>query len=249
MEEFIKQFLDVGDGFSRGVGYGFGHGFGPGNGNGYGGVGYGDGAGDGAGNGAGDGGGDNYGPSADVGYGPGAGYGFNNGAGFGDGAGDGIKSFNDDKVYLIDDTQTIIKQIRGDVAKGYILQSDLTLTPTVVVKQHNKFAHGETLHQAYEALQEKLFDDSTEAERIEAFIKEFPHLDRDYRAKDLFRWHHILTGSCEQGRLAFCRDREINLDKDYFSVYEFINLTRDSYGGDVIKKLEETLNSENRNQK
>ena len=234
MEDFIKQFLNVGSGGDDGDGSG------DGSGNGYGG--YGDGVGHGDGSGHGRGSGNGYG-----GYG--RGYGDGSGNGYGDSYGDGIKSFNDDKVYLIDDTKTIIKQIRGDVAKGYILQSDLTLTPTVVVKQNNKFAHGETLHLAYEALQEKLFDDSTEAERIEAFIKEFPHLDRDYRAKDLFRWHHILTGSCEQGRLAFCRDREINLDKDYFSVYEFINLTRDSYGGDVIKKLEETINSENINQK
>ena len=163
---------------------------------------------------------------------------------YGDGNGYGVNIFNRDKVYLIDNTPTIIKNIRGNVAQGFILQSDLTLTPTYVVKENDKFAHGTTLHEAYEAFKEKLYDDSTEEERIDAFIKEFPNLNTEYPAKDLFHWHHILTGSCKQGRLAFCHDRDINLDKDYFTVYEFINLTRSSYGGEVIEKLEETINKQ-----
>lgn len=185
-------------------------------------------------------------------YGNGNGDGCGSGFGYGDGDGSGsdycsgkdINIFNRDKVYLIDNTPTIIKNIRGNVAQGFILQSDLTLTPTYVVKENDKYAHGTTLHEAYEALQEKLYDDRTEEERIDAFIKEFPHLNTGYPAKDLFHWHHILTGSCKQGRLAFCHDRGINLDKDYFTVYEFINLTRSSYGAEVIEKLEETINKQ-----
>ena len=229
MENRIKLFLDIGfDCF-----------FGNGNGDGYGG-GYGTGCGFGGGAGDGSGSGDDYG----YGSGDGCGTGCGTGCGFGGGAGDGVNIFNRDKVYLIDNTPTIIKNIRGNVAQGFILQSDLTLTPTYVVKENDKYAHGTTLHEAYEALKEKLYDDSTEEERIDAFIKEFPHLNTEYPAKDLFHWHHILTGSCKQGRLAFCHDRGINLDKDYFTVYEFINLTRSSYGAEVIEKLEETINKQ-----
>lgn len=86
------------------------------------------------------------------------------GSGSGYGYGDGIKTFNGDKVYIIDDIPTIIKHIHDNVAKGYILNDDFTLTKTFVAKENGKFAHGETLHDAFASLQEKLYDDSTEEE-------------------------------------------------------------------------------------
>lgn len=55
--------------------------------------------------------------------------------------------------------------------------------------------------------------------------------------KELFYWHHVLTGSCEQGRLSFCINKGIDIEKDSFTIYEFIELTKESYNGDIIKKL------------
>ena len=101
-----------------------------------------------------------YGDGYGSGYGDGDGSG--DGSGYGDGYGDGIKTFNGDKVYIIDDIPTIIKHIHDNVAKGYILNDDFTLTKTFVAKENGKFAHGETLHDAFASLQEKLYDDSTE---------------------------------------------------------------------------------------
>ena len=100
------------------------------------------------------------------------------------------------------------------------------------------FAHGDTLHDAFTALQEKLYDDSTEEERIEAFRKKFPEYDTLYPNRDLFAYHHVLTGSCRMGRESFCKDKGIGLDGST-TVREFIELTKDSYGGDVICKLPE----------
>lgn len=169
------------------------------------------------------------------GYGDGSGY----GSGYGDGYGDGygIKSFCGKEVYLIDDMQTIIESVRGNIAKGYILQSDLTLTPCHVVKENGKFAHGNTLREAFEALQEKLYDDSTEEERLKKFREHFPDFSAKYPARELFTWHHVLTGSCKAGREAFCRDNGIDIGKDTFTIHEFVALTRNSYGGETIKKL------------
>lgn len=161
------------------------------------------------------------------------------GSGYGYGDGDGVKTFCGKNVYLVDGIQTIIESVRGNVAKGYILQSDLTLTPCCVVNENDKFAHGETLHEAFEALQEKLYDNSTEEERILKFREHFPDFSKKYPARELFVWHHVLTGSCKMGRKAFCRDKGIDVDKDEFTVYEFIELTKDSYGGDTVKKLKE----------
>ena len=212
MEEQIKLFLSSGSGSGSGDGSGYGSGYGSGDGSG---SGYGSGSGD----------GDGYG------------YGSGSGSGYGDGSGYGIKTFNGDKVYIIDGIHTITKHIHDNVAKGYILNDDFTLTETFVAKENGKFAHGETLHDAFASLQEKLYDVSTEEERIEAFKKHFPDFTKKVSAKELFYWHHVLTGSCKQGRLSFCINKGIDIDKDAYTIYEFIELTKNSYNGNIIKKL------------
>ena len=159
--------------------------------------------------------------------------------GYGDGSGDGsgVKMFNGDTVYMIDDVPTIIKAIHSNIAKGFILNRDFTLEESFVVKGNNQFAHGKTLHEAVESLQEKLYDDSTEEERLEAFKEHFKDFSQTYSAKELFHWHHVLTGPCKQGREAFCRSHGIDLEKDFFTIDQFVRLTKDSYGGETIVKL------------
>lgn len=232
MEEQIRKFLSIYSGYGYGSGYGSGSGYGDG-------YGYGYGSGDGSGYGSGDGYGDGYGSGSGYGYGygDGSGYGSGYGDGYGSGYGDGIKTFNGDKVYIIDDIPTIIKHVHDNVAKGYILNDDFTLTETFVAKRNGKFAHGETLHEAFASLQEKLYDDSTEEERLEAFKKHFQDFTKKVSAKELFHWHHVLTGSCKQGRLSFCANKGIDIDNDTYTVHEFIELTQYSYGGDIIRKL------------
>lgn len=172
-----------------------------------------------------------------VSYGDGDGYGYGSGSGCGYGYGDGIKMFNGDTVYMIDDVPTIIKAIHSNIAKGFILNRDFTLEETFVAKGNNQFAHGKTLHEAVLSLQEKLYDDSTEEERIEAFKAYFKDFSQTYSAKELFHWHHVLTGSCKQGREAFCRSHGIDLEKDFFTIDQFVRLTKNSYGGETIVKL------------
>ena len=192
------------------------------------------------------------------GYGSGAGYiscsglgcGYASSSGCGDGSGgdhgsgDGIKSFNGQTVDHIDRVPTILTSIIGNVAKGFIVRSDFSLAPTFVCKQDNTFAHGETLHKAREALLEKLFDDMPTDERIAAFCKEFkPGVKRP--AMDFFSWHHRLTGSCEQGRREFAREHDVDIDRDEMTPEEFFALTRDSYGGSIIRQTEEAFAASN----
>ncbi len=240
MEDRIKQFLNIG----YGSGYGYGDGSGSGDGSGYGsgyGDGYGSGSGDGSGYGYGDGDGYGYGDGSGSGYGDGDGSGYGDGDGYGygygDGYGDGVKSINGNSIYVLDNIPTIITNVKSNIAKGFILHSDLSLIPCFIVKENNQFSHGNTLHEAFESLQEKLYDDSTEEERIDKFKEHFSDFSKKYSAKDLFIWHHVLTGSCKVGREAFCKDKGIDVDNDRFTVYEFIELTKNSYGGDIIKKL------------
>ena len=49
-------------------------------------------------------------------------------------------------------------------------------------------------------------------------------------------WHHRLTGSCEMGRRAFAERHNVDLNGS-MTVAEFIRLTENDYGGNVIRKL------------
>lgn len=199
------------------------------------------------------GGGGGNGFSNGCGNGCGSGYGIGIGVSNGDGDGetdsycygDGISQYDNDNVYLIDGIQTIIKHIHGNIAEGFILNSDLTLTHCYVVKQDNEFAHDKTIHEAEEALRSKLFANLSDEARIDAFCAEFNITDR-YPATTLFEWHHRLTGSCLMGREAFCRDRGIDVDNSSFTVAEFYDKTRHSYRGELIEKMWEQINKENR---
>lgn len=228
LEKQIQEFLKVDYGSGAGDGSGCGSGSGDG---------YGDGYGSGCGSGFSSGYGDGYGSGFSSGYG----YGYGDGDGYSSGSGEGVLSINNQKVYLIDGVQTIITKIRNNIAKGFILKSDLTLQPCYVVKANNLFAHGKTLKEAMQSLQNKLFEDLSEEERIDLFIDEFEK-DKKYKGHIFFDWHNKLTGSCLMGRNTFIENNGLSLDDEY-TVDEFIELTKNSYGSDIIRELEKRWNS------
>ena len=207
LDEKIKAFLTVSDGYGDGSGSGSGDGSGDGSG-------YGSGSGSGPGDGSGDG----------YGYGYGSGYGY------------GIKSFKGEPVYRIDGVNTLIRSMRGNTAHGAIVNNDLTITPCYIVKQGNVFAHGETLREAMESLRDKLFEDMPEDERIAMFLRETDD-GRTYPTQYFYDWHHRLTGSCDMGRKQFAHDHGVDLEHGMMTLMEFLELTKDAYGGDVIRKV------------
>ena len=170
------------------------------------------------------------------GSGSGSGYGDGYGYGYGSGYGSGVDLINGERVYLIDGVQTILRKIRGNVARGCVLNGDLTLTPCYVIRQDDLFAHGKTLRAAREALLEKLFDDMPEGERLDAFRRAHAP-GRRYPNTDFFAWHHRLTGSCEMGRRQFARDHGIDVEHGTMTPEDFIRLTEKAYGGSTIRKL------------
>lgn len=232
MEE-IRKFITIEKG--DGSGYGYGHGYGSGSG---------DGSGDGSGYGYGDGSGSGHGYGYGSGSGSGDGHDYGSGSGDGDGSGHdygsgfGIKSIVGMEVHIVDDIPTVITSVRGNIAKGFILNEDLSMSSCYVVKENYKFAHGHTLKDAFSALQEKLYNHFTEKERIAKFKEKFSDFDKKYPADELFVWHHILTGSCRMGRESFCKNKGIDIHKDEYTIYEFIDITKDQYGGEIIKLLE-----------
>ena len=165
------------------------------------------------------------------------GNGYGDGNGYGNGYGHGIKSINGYDVYYVDNTPTIFTQIHANVAKGYLLKKNVMLTPCYIVKGNGYFAHGATLREAQRALEDKIFDNVDVEEKIDFFLKAFPDIDKKYPAEVFYEWHHKLTGSCEMGRKNFVQSHNIDVDNDIFTVCEFIELTENAYGGDVVKML------------
>lgn len=221
------EILSIQQWIENGSGSGSGSNFGSGSGSSYG---CGDGSGDGSG----------YGSSLGDGCGDGggAGYGYGKGDDFGECDGADIKFFCGSPVYEIDRIPTIITAVFGSCAKGYIIEQCLTLTPCYIVKQKSHFAHGKTLSEALAAVMKKVFKNMPEEERIAEFWK-CHHNGMKYPAKDLYDWHHRLTGSCEMGRNRFAAEHGIDLNSDMFTVAEFVELCGKSYGGAIIRKLAE----------
>ena len=222
LEEKIKKFLEIkiGSDYGDGSGYESSYSYGSGNG-------FGSGDGDGAGYSSGDG----------SGSGSSYGYGSSDGSGYGDGFGGGVKSILNSTIYIIDDVATILEHINKNVAKGKIVNSDFTTVDCYIVKGNNMFAHGGTIKKAMQALQEKIYNSLDVDEAIAKFKEKFKQKNRKYKASDFYLWHHILTGSCEQGRNNFCKNNGIDLENGRYTVLEFIKITENSYCGDIIKRL------------
>ena len=205
IEKDIERFLAVGYGDGYGYGYGSGSGSGDGSGDGYG---YGDGSGD--------------------------GYGYGYGSGDGDSSGSGVKELSGHKVYDIDRVSTLVYAVKGDAARGAVLQKDMTLRDCWIARRGNFFAHGDTLHDAVRAVDAKWRENRPLDDRIAEFLKTHPALDEPYG--DLFEWHHILTGSCEFGRRQWCEEHGYK-PTDSITLRTFLTETVGNYGGDVIRQV------------
>ena len=194
-----------------------------------------------SGSGYGDGDGDGDGSGYGYGYGDGDGYGYGDGYGDGDGDGDGsgygykLKIHSNNEVFYIDNIPTVILSIIGNTARGYTINKDFSTVKCFIAKSNGYFAHGNTLRDAVNSLSQKITQNMSEEDRISEFCKTFEK-DKSYSGSTFFDWHNRLTGSCLLGRKQFIENNGLSLDAEY-TVQEFIKLTEQAYGGDIIKKL------------
>lgn len=186
---------------------------------------------DGSGSGSGYGSGDGYGS----GSGDGSGSGYGDGSGYGSGS--GIECINGQRVYKIDIVPTLIDSVHGNYAKGKVLGIDLTTKECYIAKMGNYFAHGETLREALADVTEKYEQNLPIEERLAKFMATYPDYDKKVPANELFSWHHVLTGSCLMGRKGFCEQHRLDYVNGSYSVNEFIELTKNAYGGEIIRRL------------
>ena len=156
------------------------------------------------------------------------------GSGFGDSS--GIEEIEGHKVYLIDFVPTIIYTIKGDVAKAATLRNNVEIVPCYVAKVGGCFAHGDTAAEALRDAEDKYAVSLPVEERVAKVYAAHPDYDAEVSNEELFRLHHVLTGSCEFGRRRWCEAHGIDLN-GHMTMREFCVLTADAYGGDVIDML------------
>lgn len=234
--EEVQSFLSIQQPIYGSCGSGFGSSDFSGCGYGYGsGQGYASKDGNGSGNGCGAGYNNFYG----YGFGCVCGRGFDKSDGYGEGSYYGnILTFNGNIVDCIDMLPTIIIQVNGNFAKGYIVKDDLTLESCYIAKVGNFFAHGKTLKEAVTDAVKKQGKNMSVEERIKKFVEAFSSLDSEHTGKEYYDWHHFLTGSCQMGRDKFCKAHDIDLSKKYTVKY-FLDITKNSYGSNIIKLVRE----------
>lgn len=146
-----------------------------------------------------------------------------------------VKTKNGLKIPLYKDTKQLRETIeQNDLYKGEVVNLDLY--------NRSVYKESQALTEPHHNSQ-RLWDDLDIEEKIEMFNKKFNRVEK-YSGEEFYKWHHILTGSCTAGRDNFVRQNNLDLKKLY-TVDEFIKITKDSYGGNIIKKLcEEKKNNE-----
>ena len=146
-----------------------------------------------------------------------------------------FQKFKGMPVEYIDGIPTAIKSKHRAFRKGFLISSELKLTPCYVASFHKCFAHGETLKEALEEARNKFITSQDLEDRMRLFEKKFKK-DKKYKNSEFFNWHNYLTGSCLMGRQDFCRAHNVNLEAESTPL-EFIKLCENDFGGEIIKKL------------
>ena len=146
--------------------------------------------------------------------------------------------FNGEKLYDIDGIPTAITALFGNYAQGFTIEKNSIAVPCFVARVGNSFAHGETVREALaDAISKDLQSKPLEA-RIADIIKEYPDINCPIPNEVLFNLHNVLTGSCKFGRKQFVTNHAISLS-DRMTMADFIELTKNEFGGYAIKMLSE----------
>lgn len=148
-----------------------------------------------------------------------------------------IKKFNGNKIYRVAGINAIITRIKRNVAKGYIVNVDFSLTSCYIIKSYGLFAYGETLQRARESLEKNFFDTLWHREIISEFIYEFGE-NKKYHAMDFYNWCCEQTRDCEGVIKVFLEEHEIDLEKDAMTVKEFIERIKNSHLERILDKLD-----------
>ena len=163
------------------------------------------------------------------GYGYGYGDGDGNGDGYGNGDGDGYGNGDGNfalphPYYIVDGIWCEFLQIHGNYARVNIIDmyNVNNCKPAWIARDGDKYAHGETLHEAQESLMYKISDRDTG--RYAGW-----KLDDVKTKSELIGAYRVITGACEFGTRQFCNGRDL---PDKCTIREAIKLTAGQYGAE-----------------
>jgi len=139
----------------------------------------------------------------------------------------------------VDDIPCIFHSIKGNIAKVTIINQHNYQDEGIayIAKNDYFFAHGDTIREAVEALNAKYYATLDIETKIAELKKLFQKGAVD--VKTLHTWHGILTGSCKLGRSQFQQEHGLK-NANKLTLNEFITLTENAYGREIIKKLKES---------
>ena len=158
------------------------------------------------------------------------------GSGSGEGEGYTLMILYGRIVHYIDGIPCLPVSAHGDtMAVDVIDEQDWTLSRAYVARWQGEAAHGETVRKAVEAARNKYFARMGPGEKKRQLLDLFAEKGR-LTVKELYAWHGRITGSCEFGRSRFQEEHGFK-DDDTLSLEEFVELTRNAYGGDLIASL------------
>ena len=139
-------------------------------------------------------------------------------------------------VHYIDALPCVIRSIKRDVAMVDVIDVNSFETSQMFVAKHGGlFAHGKTIEDAMEAAQAKWAETRSIEDRMEEFKGHFKK-GVEYDANLFYKWHSILTGSCQSGKDFWVKQQGFDLTNP-MTVAQFFNLTKDVYGGNIIRQL------------
>jgi hypothetical protein len=142
---------------------------------------------------------------------------------------------------MVDEVDTLIDSVKGNVARGHIVNSDFSLSKTFIAKVGGSFAHGETIEKAMSDATRKHLEDASTEERVDEFLKQFDGA-ADYSAEELMEGYRLLSGACEQGCLSFMKNKSI-IAADRFTLTQFVDIVLGAYspGDEAILILKKRL--------
>ena len=183
---------------------------------------------------------------------PGKGFGINNGEAYVGKIGKtiftngrGIKQYNKQEVYYINNFPCLIHSIHYDyLMRISVINNDLQLSEKYAVKIGDSIEISNNLHNAYkEAYWESLKTKDIQ-ERIQAFIQEYPDTNKKITGYDFLKWHIVLTNSCLKDSYKFVHLFNIDLNKEYDILYALNIVKSATKDLDTIKTLIKYYNHE-----
>lgn len=151
----------------------------------------------------------------------------------------GIKTFNNNPVYMLDGYSLYFTHIHKPWASAKIIKNDLTTQDCYVGKIHNHIVVASSIREVLDELRNKIQQSHNNDYDIAlAFFYAHPDYEKQYNWEEMVFWHSLSDFSCQQGRQRFSDNANKTKDSTA-SPKELIELMKKSRAVGIAKIMEE----------